>query len=135
MASSRHLGAATTSGGGPEPSPPPAVQPPGWLEDDARGVWDRLAPVVPDGRLTPATAEGFALLCVALAAYTEADKLVTISGLLVAQGQDLVPAPALAIRDRQGGDVARWLKTYGLTPDSQPPGKPQRPGRPHLVES
>ena len=128
--------AVTTPGGGPDTPPTPATAgPPAWLDADARQVWDRLAPVVPAGRLTTATAEGFALLCVAVAAYAEANDLVSETGMLIAQGQDLVPSPALSIRNGLDPVVARWLRTYGLSPDSQPPAQPPRPGRPHLVEN
>ena len=120
--SRRHLGAVTdTTGGGPEPHP---VTCPDWLAEEARAVWTRLAPDVPPGRLTRHTREAFAQLCVALATYTEADQLITSTGLMVAQGQDVVPNPALAIRDRQSATVATWLKAFGLTPDT--PSQPQR---------
>ncbi len=137
-ANARRLGAVTSNGGGPEssrPTPPPLPDAPAWLGDEARQVWDRLAPLVPDSKLTPATADAFALLCVSVATYAEAHEIIATTGLLIAQGQDLIPSPALAIRNQQDPTVARWLKTFGLTPDTPPPAKPGRGYRPHLVES
>jgi P27 family predicted phage terminase small subunit len=137
----RRIGAVTTPGGGSEhvptePETVPLPDPPGWLGDDARKVWDRLAPLVPDGNLTEATAEAFALCCVAVATYSEAHGIVIEAGLLIAEGQALLPNPALAIRTTHNALTASWLKTFGLTPDTPPSTKPGRGGyRPHLVES
>ena len=137
----RRIGAVTQQGDGSDsvkdqpPAPPPLPDAPGWLGDEARNVWDRLAPQVPDNKLTAATAEAFALLCISLATYQEAHSIITDSGMLIAQGQDLIPNPALAIRSQQNPVAAAWLKTFGLTPDTPPSTKPGRGYRPHLVES
>jgi phage terminase small subunit len=73
-----------------------------------------------------------------LATYREADSIITASGVLIAVGQDLAPNPALGIRNGADATAARWAKTFGLTPDSQPLAPPQAhegPRRlPHLVE-
>jgi P27 family predicted phage terminase small subunit len=131
----RRLGAVTEQGGGSDDvGAPPLPDPPSWLGDDARAVWERLAPVVPDDKLTAATADGFALLCVALATYEEAHGIIIDTGLLIAQGQELVTNPAYGIRMQQNPVALNLLKTYGLTPDQPPPTKPGRGPRPHLVE-
>ena len=125
----RRLGAVTTPGGGSddvgaEPSQPIAV-PPAYLGDDARNVWERLAPVVPDDKLTVETADTFALLCVALATYEEAHGIVVVeTGLLIAQGQELVTNPAYGIRMQQNPVVLNLLKTFGLTQTSHRPPNP-----------
>lgn len=130
----RSPGAAPADPGSSQvPAPPP--EPPDWLAGDAREVWDRLSPLTAPGRLTAATSEAFAMLCVSLATYAEADELLRENSLLLFDGQTPYPHPALAIRDRQDATAARWLKTFGLTPDAEPardPG-PYRP--PHLVET
>ncbi|MBO2459799.1 P27 family phage terminase small subunit [Actinomadura violacea] len=102
-------------------SGPAAVEPPGWLATEARTVWAQLAPVTAAGTLTPATATSFGLLCTAVAAYAESDQLVQEAGMLIAEGQALVPNPALAIRAQADGTFARWAREFGLTPASQPP--------------
>ncbi len=137
----RRIGAVTQQGGGSVPShdqTPPRPQlpgPPGWLGDDAAKVWALLAPIVPGDNLTAATADSFALLCVALATYQEAHGIILEAGLLLAQGQDLVQNPAYAIRSQQNPVALGLLKTFGLTPDTPPSTKPGRGYRPHLVES
>jgi P27 family predicted phage terminase small subunit len=137
----RRIGAVTTPGGGSEhvptePETAPLPDPPAWLGDDAVKVWTQLAPIVPDDNLTAATADSFALLCVALATYQEAHGIILEAGLLLAQGQDLVQNPAYAIRSQQNPVALALLKTFGLTPDTPPSTKPGCGGyRPHLVKS
>lgn len=107
---------------------------PDWIGDDAKAIWLRLAPVVPDDKLTRETADAFAQLCVALATYEEAHGIVLETGLLIAQGNELAQSPAYPIRSHQGQVALTWLRMFGLTPE-QPPTKPGRGGyRPHLVE-
>lgn len=119
--------------GNSDPAPSPA-NPPAWLPTAAHEVWTQLAPHVPPGRLTPATAHAFAMLCVAVATYTEANQLVQDGGLLIAEGQALIPNPALAIRDRNDAIITKWAREFGLTPDTnKPTGKTPR-RLPHLVE-
>lgn len=129
MSGKRHLGAVpgsppATPGTAPEATTP--VDQPPWLDDDAKAVWDRLAPVVPPGRLTPATAETFGLLCVALATYAEAHSLIQTTGLLIAEGQNLAPNPALPIRTQHDAVAAKYLRAFGLTPDQPQTSRPAR---------
>ena len=134
----RRLGAVTSNGDGSEhvqPEPPALPDPPAMLGDDALKVWTRLAPIVPDDKLTQQTADAFAQLCIALATYEEAHGIIIEAGLLIAQGQDLVPNPGYPIRSHQGGVALNLLRLFGLTPDQPPSTKPGRGGyRPHLVE-
>ncbi|KAB2344868.1 P27 family phage terminase small subunit [Actinomadura rudentiformis] len=111
-----------------------AVEPPGWLADEARSVWAQLAPVTAPGTLTAATAAAFALLCTAVATYAESDQLVQEAGMLIAEGQALVPNPALAIRSQADGTFGRWAREFGLTPDSQTPADAGPRGARHLRE-
>jgi phage terminase small subunit len=97
-------------------------------------VWDRLAPHVPAGNLTPGNADLFGMLCTSLSTYAEADSIIAEAGLLITAGQDLVPSPALQIRTQADGLAARWARTFGLTPDAAP-AKPQRGGMRHLKEA
>jgi phage terminase small subunit len=70
-----------------------------------------------------------------MATFAESDQLVQEAGMLIAEGQALVPNPALAIRTQADGMFARWARLFGLTPDSQPPaaGGPRKLR--HLRES
>ncbi|WP_242882601.1 P27 family phage terminase small subunit [Actinomadura litoris] len=116
-------------------SGPAAVEPPVWLATEARAVWTQLAPVTAPGTLTFATASAFALLCTAVATYAESDQLVQEAGMLIAEGQALVPNPALAIRGQADGTFARWAREFGLTPDSQPPPQTGPRSLRHLRET
>jgi len=126
------IGKGGTRTGTAPPPPPPG--PPGTLSAAARDVWERLAPHVPDGKLTAATADLFAMLCVQVATWHEADQLVNDAGLLIAAGQDLVPSPALTIRVQADVMTGRWAKLFGLTPDV-PAAAPSRGGMRHLREA
>lgn len=97
---------------------PPIPPPPAWLSTAAREVWQRLAPHVPPGTLTEASADLFGITCTTMATYTEADGIVESAGLLIAAGQDLVPNPALAIRTTADAGIARWARVFGLIPDT-----------------
>ena len=124
-------------GGGHKPTAAPApVEPPPWLSAEAREVWAALAPRTAAGTLTPATAWTFALLCVEFSTYVEAEQLVQEAGLLIADGQNLVPNPALQLRRQADGIAGRWAAQFGLTPASaRGTGESERPRQlPHLVE-
>ncbi|WP_433464154.1 P27 family phage terminase small subunit [Spirillospora sp. CA-128828] len=124
-------------GGNTTTTVPAPVDPPDWLSPEAATIWHTLAPRTPPGALTEATAPAFAMLCNALATYTEADQLIQTAGILIAEGQGLTPNPALAIRDRADTTVGKWAKLFGLLPDTRTaaPATPERPRTlPHLVE-
>jgi phage terminase small subunit len=134
--------ARTTAAAGAGPAPRggagtrPLPDPPGWLDEDAEAVWHELAPLTTPGRLTPATVQAFALLSVDVATYREAHGLIAEAGILVAAGAsaDLLPSPALAIRDRSAAAIIRGLDMFGLLPGTQPAPGDQPIRRPHLVE-
>jgi phage terminase small subunit len=113
---------------------PAHLPPPDGLAPDAALIWDRLAPLVPAGKLNPATGDLFAMLCTQLATFWEADKLVQETGILTVDGLAITVNPAVAIRDRADGMTMRWAKVFGLMPD-QPQAAPQRPGMRHLREA
>lgn len=131
--------ALTLLGTGQADQPAP-VDPPEWLSPDALDVWQTLAPQTAPGSLTEATAPTFAMLATALATYVEADQLIQSAGLLITAGMDLVPNPALAIRERADATAAKWARLFGLLPDPSgrakaigPTGQKTR-GLPHLIE-
>ncbi|MEV5710158.1 P27 family phage terminase small subunit [Actinoallomurus sp. NPDC052274] len=103
------------AGSGAAPDP---VDPPEWLSDEAAEIWRALAPRTAPGTLTPSTAWAFAMLCTELATFADAEQLVQEAGIIVADGQNLVPNPALAIRRQADGIAGRWAAQFGLTPDS-----------------
>jgi len=122
---------AARARGGSLPLPPPDS-----LSGKARDTWTRLAPLVPDGRLTEATADMFAMLCTQIATWQEAEELVQETGILTVAGQDLVTNPALAIRDHADTMTARWAKAFGIAPDAPQAAAPSgRTGPRHLREA
>lgn len=127
------VGGAATQPPGDGPSALP--DPPEWLSAEARTLWDRLAPVVPPGNLTVASAELFGMLCTSLATYAEADGIINAAGLLITAGQDLIPSPALQIRTQADGLAAKWARTFGLTPDAAPAKPAKGGGMRHLREA
>lgn len=104
-----------------EPVPPAlAIEPPEWLSDKARAIWDRLAPsLIARKVLSSWDTDAFGVLCEALARYATATQLVNGSALLVPGGGGLVPNPALKVQ----GDAERVFLTYaarfGLTPSDR----------------
>ena len=141
----RNDGDGPDSGDGQAPAPEESVtvDPPAWLSDKVRAQWEDLAPHLPEP-LTPADVPAFAALCVALVSYQEACEAIDGpdgAGLLITNSrEDVVPNPALRIRDQQDAIVAKWSARFGLTPDVRRqlrPGAaaPSGPrGIPHLVE-
>lgn len=74
------------------------------LKDEAREFWDRNAPILlDDGRLTPATADGFVALCFAWADYLNAR----------ATGAPTVQVVMFSKAVNQG------MAAYGMTPASR----------------
>lgn len=106
----------------PPPLPPPR------LSDEARAVWERLAPHTAPGSLTAGTADLFAMLCTQVATWHEADQLVSEAGILTASGAELGVNPALAVRDHADQMTMRWAKAFGLMPGTPAPAPPGRPG-------
>lgn len=146
------------NGDGQAEAPPPPPDFPSWLPDinigdaetpaltahPARLHWDRLAPLCAPGTLTEATAPTFAMLCVAMATYAEADEILQAAGLLIpGEGNYLMENPALKVRDRADAQISKWAKMFGLSPDGRPralpapqgKNEPARHGLPHLYES
>lgn len=110
------------------------AEPPDSLSDDARDIWHRLAPCVPDGRLTDATADQFAMLCAQIATWHEATADLNDTGLTTWNDTSQGPNLMLAIRNTADQTAARWAKEFGLDPATQariaqpdqPAQKPQR---------
>jgi P27 family predicted phage terminase small subunit len=91
--------------------------PPAWLSESGRAYWADLIRHLPGGSVTPADAHTFGMLCNELATYAEADELVQEGGIVITGALGVLMAnPALAIRDRSAGAVARWLTYLKVSP-------------------
>jgi len=96
------------------------VQAPAWLSDTGRGYWADLLRHLPAGAVTPADSHALGMLANELATYADADSLVQEAGILItANNGDLVPNPALPIRDRASAAVARWSAFLRISPDTR----------------
>lgn len=104
-----------------EPVPPEGeVTPPEDLSDDARAVWDRLAPsLLVVGVLTPWDVDAFTIMCEALARYHQATKLVNGSALLVQGPNGFLPNPALKVQREAESTFAQYGGRFGLTPSDR----------------
>ncbi|WP_134663980.1 phage terminase small subunit P27 family [Amycolatopsis sp. CFH S0078] len=113
-----------------EPIPPEGeVTPPEELSEDARAVWDRLAPsLVAVGVLTPWDMDAFVVVCEALARYKQATKLVNGSALLVQGPNGFVKNPALTVQREAETTFAQYGARFGLTPSDRTQLKVDAPG-------
>lgn len=113
-----------------EPLPPEdEVSPPAELSDDARAVWDRLAPgLVAVGVLTAWDVDAFVIVCEALARYRQATKLVNGSALLVQGPNGFVKNPALVVQREAETTFAQYGARFGLTPSDRTQLKVDAPG-------
>ncbi|MBF6333334.1 P27 family phage terminase small subunit [Nocardia transvalensis] len=87
------------------------ANPPTWLTEQARTIWEQLAPHID---LCPASLLEFACYCEALAEFQEATAILGETGLLVidAASGAPVPNPISAVRDRADRKVAAWAARF-----------------------
>ncbi|WP_410646346.1 phage terminase small subunit P27 family [Amycolatopsis sp. cmx-4-54] len=104
-----------------EPIPPEhEVTAPEDLSDDARAVWDRLAPgLIAVGVLTTWDVDAFVIVCEALARYKQATKLVNGSALLMQGPNGFVKNPALIVQREAETTFAQYGARFGLTPSDR----------------
>lgn len=114
-------------------APEVEVRPPEELSDEAREIWDRLAPsLIAVGVLTVWDIDAFQITCEALARYKAATKLVNNSALLVQGTTGLMKNPALVVQREAEDSFQRYGARFGLTPSDRsqlkieaPQSKPQ----------
>lgn len=114
------------SGGRPIPEVPKfdrgAPDSPDWLADEARAVWDRVAPSLESlDLLKPDDREVFAAYCTAWARFAEAVRLYQSEGLTVRNPQSgrISAHPAVSIAESAGRDLLRFAQDFGLTPSAE----------------
>ncbi|WP_421671937.1 phage terminase small subunit P27 family [Saccharopolyspora spinosa] len=99
------------------------------MSDDARAVWDRLAPsLIAVGVLTPWDTDAFVIVCESLARYKQATKLVNGSALLVQGPNGFVKNPALTVQREAETTFAQYGARFGLTPSDRTQLKVDAPG-------
>lgn len=97
------------------------VTPPVWLSEDARSVWDRLAPDLErKGLLTPWDVDTFAILCDAIVQYQQASALVARGGVLIRGHRNAATKnPAMQLVRDTAQTVRAYAGEFGLTPSAR----------------
>lgn len=95
--------------------------PPEWLTNEAREVWDRTVPELEHMRvLTSVDGEALAMYCTAVALHAEAVETVDREGLVVtgAMGAQIKHPLMQVIRD-QATMAMTYARAFGMTPASR----------------
>lgn len=95
------------------------ISPPDYLDEDARRVWERLAPLLEDrGVLTEWDADLFAVFCSAVVHHRRAVELVNQTNVLTkaAGANHVVKNPALQVVRDQAAILATLAPKFGVTP-------------------
>ena len=119
--------------GSGEPQPRSAgPEPPGWLDDDARAVWDRtVVELEAMGLAYASDTDALVVYCNAVVTHARAQRLLDRSGVLVrGTGGQLVRNPATTVISHTAQIVARFAREFGLTPAARvslqaTPGEPE----------
>lgn len=115
----------------PVPSELP-VEPPDYLDADARAVWDRLAgDLERKGILTAWDTDAFAAYCTAVVYHRRAAELVNRTNVLLTQTRADRPGitrnPALQVVEHQAALLRALAHEFGLTPSAR--SEMRRPSR------
>jgi P27 family predicted phage terminase small subunit len=105
-----------------EPSCAPApLEPPAWLEGEARTKWTEMAPQLLDaGLLAQIDTDALAAYCLAYADWREAlNQLKTYGKVVAAPSGYPMPSPWVAIEKQARADMARAQTEFGMTPSSR----------------
>ncbi|KZM68144.1 P27 family phage terminase small subunit [Nocardia terpenica] len=87
-----------------------APEPPEWLTELGRQVWQQLASRI---ELTPTALGEFACYCEALAEFQESTQLLSETGLLIVDANGApVLNPISAVRDRADRKIAAWAARF-----------------------
>jgi P27 family predicted phage terminase small subunit len=94
------------------------IVPPDYLDEDARAVWERLAPtMIPRMMLTVWDPDAFGVYCTAVAHHARAARKVNEMGVIVAGDKGVqVKNPALQVVRDQAAIIATYASRFGLTP-------------------
>lgn len=96
-------------------------EPPGWLSDEARLVWDRtVSELRAMGLAYGADRDSLVIYCTAVVNHARAQQMLDITGPLI-QGTEggVVRSPALAAVNHAAVIVNRFAREFGLTPSAR----------------
>lgn len=107
----------------PEPAPAVSIEPPAFLNDDARAEWVDKAPMLERlGLLTEADLDAFAVYCQTFARWKHAEKQLLDHGMVVLSSSNNgypIISPWLAISNKAQAQATRMLIEFGLTPSAR----------------
>lgn len=97
------------------------LDPPAWLDADAREEWNRVAPILIEERrtLTAADIATFTSYCVSIGQVAEASRIIAREGMIVSTKTGPKKHPAVAIRDAAMTQARLLAGELGLTPVSR----------------
>jgi P27 family predicted phage terminase small subunit len=95
---------------------------PAFLDDEARGEWDRVSQILADmGLLTLADRSALAAYCVAYSRWVKAEQQVARYGTIVKSPEKGFPmkSPYLTVADQALESMRKLMVEFGLTPSSR----------------
>ncbi|HRK33037.1 MAG TPA: phage terminase small subunit P27 family [Candidatus Hydrogenedentes bacterium] len=96
------------------------VQPPSFLDDEARREWARLSPALCANKLlTEADCAVYAAYCAAWSDFQRASAMLTKHGDMLANGDMLYPSPYLKMKRDAEAAMVRWAREFGFSPQSR----------------
>lgn len=105
-----------------EPQPRALLpKPPKFLSDEAKRVWQQMAPkVYSAGLLTELDVLAFTLLCVAWGDFVEAQEKIPLHGkVIMGPGGAPGPSPYVTLGNKAVEQLMRLLTEFGMTPSSR----------------
>lgn len=97
-------------------------EPPPWLDEVARELWERVAPALDRlDLLKPEDREVFAAYCVAWSRFSAAVATYTVEGLTMTNPQSgrVAVHPAVTVAEKAAAQLHRFAQDFGLTPSAE----------------
>ena len=96
------------------------LDPPDYLDADARGVWERLAPTLQSrGVLTAWDVDAFGAFCTAVVHHRRAAKLVNDTQVLIVNGDTVRKHPGMQVIRDQASLIVSLGGRFGLNPSDR----------------
>ncbi|WP_178031407.1 phage terminase small subunit P27 family [Mycobacterium xenopi] len=99
-----------------------APDPPEWLDDEARNLWQRVAPALDRlDLLKPEDREVFVAYCVAWSRFVSAVQTYQAEGMTVTNKRSgrVALHPAVTAAQQASRDLLRFAQDFGLTPAAE----------------
>lgn len=93
---------------------------PDWLPDEAAAEWARVVPELARLDLVkPVDRASLTAYCLTWDRLVEAQRLVTIEGVLGTNSQGTVRHPAVAVVEAASKELRAWANEFGFTPSAE----------------